>query len=282
MYLIVEKFVEALTSGGNAILSADRVGSRKPAAGIDVPAVVVQITLETAGGAGLGRFVRAGDSITRTTNIVVVQASLDTFSKSLKSLRISPLPLKKNPSSGTAKFTADDIQVRNVTNLSDQIDYGFAEQPSGKAEYKINAVTAEIIFGSAQSPGEKLEVTHWTVSWRDEILGNKYSGNIGLEVWADSFNLARDLSRRLQEKLQVDRVPLRTRGFLSLQPRSLGSVESVSQTTATGSTFPAWKQTLEYKFAFEAEDGGEVSSGIPIKHIDVDMDDYIVEEFSIT
>jgi hypothetical protein len=56
----------------------------------------------------------------------------------------------------------------------------------------------------------------------------------------------------------------------------------VSQATATGSTFPAWKQSLEYKFAFEAEDGGEVSSGIPIKRIDVDMDDYIVEEFSIT
>ena len=32
---------------------------------------------------------------------------------------------------------------------------------------------------------------------------------------------------------------------------------------------------------FEAEDGGELSSGIPIKRVDVDMDDFIVEQFSV-
>jgi hypothetical protein len=282
MYLVIDRLVETLTSGGNSILSAERLGPRRPAASIDIPAVVLQIKTQTAKGAGLGRFVRAGETVVRTTNTVVVEATVDTFSPSLKTLRIAPLPLKKNPSSTTAKFTSDDIQIKNVTNLASPIDYTLVEQPIGKTQYKLNRATAEIIFGSAQSPGELLEVTHWTVTWRDEILGDKYAGTIGMEVWGDSFNLVRDLSRRLQDKLQADRALLRTRGFQSLVPLSLGPVENVLQTAAIGSAFPAWRQALEYRFAFEAEDGGELSSGIPIKRIDVDMDDFIVEEFSVT
>ena len=282
MYVVIDKLVEALASGGNAILVADRLGSRKPAAAIDVPAIVLEVICQTAKGAGLGRFVRAGESIVPTTSIVEVEASVDTFSPSLKSLRISPLPWKKNPSSTTTNFSASDIQIRNVTDLANPVDYTFAEQPTSKTEFKVNRATAEIIFGNPQIPDEKLEVTHWTVTWRDEILGDKYSGNISIEVWENSFNLARDLSRRLQDKLKTDRALLRDKGFQSLQPLSLGAIENVSQVTTVGSAFSAWKQKLEYRFAFEAEDGGELSSGVPIKRIDVDMDDFIVEEFSVT
>jgi hypothetical protein len=282
MYIVVDRLVEALASGGNAILSADRLGSRKPAAGIDVPAIVVEVNFQTAKGAGLGRFVRAGESIVSATSIIEVEATVDTFSPSLKSLRISPLPLKRNPSSTTENFSAADIQIKNVTDLSNPIDYTFVEQPTSRTEYTLNRATAEIVFGSPQIAGEKLEVSHWTVTWRDEILGDKYSGSLSIEVWENSFNLTRDLSRRLQDKLQTDRALLRTKGFQSLQPLTLGPIENVSQPVTVGSAFSAWKQKLEYRFAFEAEDGGELSSGVPIKRIDVDMDDFIVEEFSVT
>ncbi len=282
MYVVIDRLVEALTSGGNAILSADRLGSKKPAASIDVPAIVLVANFQTAKGAGLGRFIRAGESIASTTTIIEVKATEATFSPSLTSLRISPLPLKKNPSSTTTNFSATDIQIRNVTDLSNPINYAFIEQPTTRSEFKVNRATAEITFGSPQISGEKLEVTHWTVIWRDDILGDKYSGNISFEVWENSFNLARDLSRRLQDKLQTDRVLLRAKGFQSLQPLSLGAIENVSQAATVGSAFAAWKQKLEYKFAFESEDGGELSSGVPIKRIDVDMDDFIVEEFSVT
>ncbi len=282
MYIVVDRLVEALASGGNAILSADRLGSRKPAAGIDVPAIVVEVNFQTAKGAGLGRFVRAGESIVSATSIIEVEATVDTFSPSLKSLRISPLPLKRNPSSTTENFSAADIQIKNVTDLSNPIDYTFVEQPTSRTEYTLNRATAEIVFGSPQIAGEKLEVSHWTVTWRDEILGDKYSGSLSIEVWENSFNLTRDLSRRLQDKLQTGRALLRTKGFQSLQPLTLGPIENVSQPVTVGSAFSAWKQKLEYRFAFEAEDGGELSSGVPIKRIDVDMDDFIVEEFSVT
>ena len=282
MYVVIDRLVETLASGGNAILSADRLGSKKPAASIDVPAIVLEAGFHTAKGAGLGRFVRAGESVVSMTSIVEVEATEDTFSSTLTSLRISPLPLKKNPSSTTTNFSGSDVQIRNVTNLSNPINYTFAEQPATRSEFKINRATAEIIFGGPQTAGEKLEVTHWTVTWRDEILGDKYSGNISIEVWENSFNLVRALSRKLQDKLQTDRALLRAKGFQSLQPLSLGTIENVLQAVTAGSAFAAWRQKLEYKFAFEAEDGGELSSGVPIKRIDVEMDDFIVEEFSVT
>ena len=39
----------------------------------------------------------------------------------------------------------------------------------------------------------------------------------------------------------------------------------------------SWK----YKFVFEAEEGGELSSGVPIKRIDVDMNDNLAESFIV-
>lgn len=282
MYLVIDRLAEALTSGANALLTADRLGSKKPAAAIDVPAVVLEASFDTAKGAGLGRFARAGETVVSTTSIIEVQTTVDTFTPDLKTLRISPLPLKRNPSSTSENFSASDIRIRNVTNLANPIDYVLVAPPTTSSEYKVNRATAEIVFGGPQTAGEKLEVTHWTVIWRDEILGDKYSGAITIEVWENSFNLTRDLSRRLQDKLQTERALLRAKGFLKLRPLSLGAIMNVVQPVTIGSAFTAWKQTLVYGFAFEAEDGGELSSGIPIKRIDVEMDDFIVEEFSVT
>jgi hypothetical protein len=68
---------------------------------------------------------------------------------------------------------------------------------------------------------------------------------------------------------------------MKFQPASLEPVENIRHDPPVGSPFSVWKQRLGYKFAFEAEEGGELSSGIPIKRIDVDMDEHIVESFSI-
>ena len=74
---------------------------------------------------------------------------------------------------------------------------------------------------------------------------------------------------------------LRDKGFSSLQPQSLGPIENVLQSPGAGASFPVWRQELGYKFSFEAEEGGELSSGVPIKRIDAGLDDFLVESFSI-
>lgn len=281
MYLVIDRLVEALASGSNPLLSADRLGPKKPAASVEVPAVVFSLQLEQAKGAGLGRFVRAGDTIVQSTSIIQVAPSVDTFAQDLKTLRIAPLPLKRNPSATTTKFGAGDISIKNVTQLDNQITYTFTEKPAQPTEYTVKTATAEIIFGAPQKPNDKLEVSHWTVTWRDEILGDIFRGQIAMEVWANSITQSREVSRRLQDKLKTDRLLLRNKGFVDLKPVSLRPAENVAHAPVVGSSFPVWIQTLEYRFTFEAEDGGELSSGIPIKRIDVDMDDFIVEQFSV-
>jgi hypothetical protein len=281
MYLVIDRLVEALTSGPDPLLSADRLGPRKPTASVEVPAVVLSLRLDQAKGQGLGRFVRAGDTVVKSTDIVEVAPSVDTFSPNLKTLRIAPLPLKRNPSSTSAKFSSTDISIRNVTHQNNSIDYTFTAQPVQASEYTVKPATAEIVFGSAQTLGDKLEVSHWTVTWRDEILGDTFRGQISLEIWTNTINQSRDLSRKLQDKLKLERALLRGKGFVDLKPVALSPVENLSHSPVVGSAFPIWIQTLEYGFMFEGEDGGELSSGIPIKRVDVDMDDFIVEQFSV-
>ena len=102
-----------------------------------------------------------------------------------------------------------------------------------------------------------------------------------MEIWANTTTQSRELARLLQDKLKSGRSLLRTKGFADLKPVALQPAENIMRVPVVGSAFPVWIQTLEYAFTFEAEDGGELSSGIPIKRIDVDMDDFIVEQFSV-
>jgi len=81
--------------------------------------------------------------------------------------------------------------------------------------------------------------------------------------------------------LRSDLKTLRQKGFLKLQPEKLEAAENTLHAPPVGSPFSVWKQKLSYTFLFEAEEGGELSSGIPIKQIDVDMNKHLVESFSI-
>ena len=281
MYLVIDRLTEALSSGAAPLLSADRLGPKQPTGSVEVPAVVFSLRLDQAKGAGLGRFVRSGDSIVQSTSIIEVAPSLDTFADNLKFLRIAPLPLKRNPSSTGSGFSSNDISIRNVTQQTNPIDYTFTAKPEQPTEYTVKTATAEIIFGTQQTRGDKLEVSHWTVTWRDEILGDTFRGQIAMEIWTNTSTQSRELSRRLQDKLKSDRSLLRGKGFVDLKPLALRPAENISHIPVVGSAFPVWVQTLEYAFTFEAEDGGEVSSGIPIKRIDVELDDFIVEQFSV-
>ena len=281
MKSVIDKFVEVLAAPPDPILSSSSMGAKKPSGGSDIPAIAISLTIEGSRGSGLGRFIRAGDTVVQNTSIIEVNSTPETFSNDLRSLYIQPLPLKKNPASVENKFTEKDIQVRNVTDTAHPIAYRMVVEPGLKEEYKLDVPQAQIIFGKAQTAGDKLEMTHWTVTWRDEILGDRYNGMMILEIGASSFNEVDGISRRLQNKVKSNRAELRQRGFMKFQPASLEPAENILHAPPVGSPFSVWKQKLGYKFTFETEEGGELSSGIPIKRIDVDMDEDIVEAFSI-
>jgi len=281
MKIVIDKLVEVLSTSPESILSLGSLGVKKPSGASDIPTIVISIIIENNKGTGIGRFMRSGDSVVQNTSVIEVKHTSDTFSSDLKYLRIWPLPLKKNPSTTEKKFTENDIQLRNVTDTNNIINYKMTDKPSQENEYGLDLPRAMIIFGKSQTHVEMLEIVHWTMAWRDEILGDRYNGSMSLDVWAGSSNETDEISQRLQDKLKSNRTLLRQKGFLKFQPASLGPVENLSIDPPVGSTFSAWKQELGYKFAFEIEEGGELSSGIPIKQIDVDMNKHLVESFSI-
>jgi hypothetical protein len=282
MNIVIDKMSEVLSTAPGAVLVASNLGRMRPSGSADVPAVAVSLRLDGEGKSGLGRFVRAGDAPARSGRVVEVQATAESFSGDLRTLRISPLPLRRNPSSTAQGFTGNDLQVRNVTDISRPVVYRMEGEPGARAAFRVDVKRAEIVFGAPQTRGEILEVTHWTVAWRDEILGERYRGVMTFELWANSSAELAGMARRLQLKLSSDRAALRQKGFLQVAPAALEPIENVVHTPPVGSAFSVWRQKLQYTFAFETEEGGELSSGQPIKRIDVVIEEQFVEAFNVS
>jgi hypothetical protein len=268
---VVDRCAEVLAASPDPVLPLASLGSRRPASGADVPSVAISLTVDTPRGIGLGRFIRAGDVLAQSTVVVEVHPGPDTFSDDLGSLEIAPLPLKQNPASTTADLGPDDVQVRNLTDPSNPVAYRFVDRPTGMNEYLVDAATTRIVFGAPQTAGEKLEVTHWTVTWRDDVRGDRYRGLLTFEVWAQSASEVDGLARKLQGRLDGLSPLTREKGFSLLRPTDLDPAQNVLYQPATGTAFPVWKQRLTYRFVFEYEEGGELSSAGPIKRIDVDV-----------
>lgn len=281
MNIVVDKMAEILAAQPDSVLPLNDLGMRKPSRGSEVPAVVISLVIDDYKGIGIGRFVRSGDSVVQNTSILEVISTSEMFTSNLKSLRISPLPIKRNPSSTRRNLTEQDVRVHNVTDPSAPIPYRLVNEPTRVDEYQVDVPRAQIIFGQAQQEGDKLEVAHWTLTWRDEILGTKYNGTVSLEIWATSFDQADTLSRNLQVKLRSNPSLQRSKGFLNLRPTRLEPIENVLYDPPIGSPFDVWTQRLDYRFVFEAKEGGEMSSGIPIQRIDIDIDEHIEDVFSV-
>jgi len=272
MYTIVENFAQLVGTPPDAVLAVSRVGARKPSTPGDLPAIVVSVTIDDHRTTGLGGVTRSGELITRTTAIVEVSATPDTFSPDLRRLRLSPLPLRKNPTSTDRRFTADDVQVTNVTEAAHPVTYRWSQQPANAQEFSIAGAQALLIFGASQTSGDKLEVVHWTVTWRDDIEGAVYRGVINVDVWAGNLGEVTTASRKLQDRLASQRALMRQLGFSKLQSAGLLAAEHVLHAPPAGSPFEVWRQPLAYRFAFEFERPAEDSTAGPIRRIDVEID----------
>jgi hypothetical protein len=270
MNSIVAGMVGFLSGTPDPLLAAARLGDRLPSSSGDVPAVAMSLAVESTRGTGMGRFRKEGHQLLRNTAMVLVQASPATFSTDLKTLQLAPLPLR-NPG---------DVQVVRVTGPNQPVTYQAADRPAAVDQFLVDALRARLIFGAPQPVGEQLQVTHWTVDFRDDITGGRCQGTITLEVWGGNPTETSTLAQQLQTKLASGEAGLRQSGFASLTPATLEAAENVTYQPATGSTFPVWRQRLAYRFHFDLEQGGETSSGGPIQKINVNMDDAVIEAFS--
>lgn len=271
MSLVVDKLVEVLATAPNPVLSSGSMAPRRPASPGDLPAVGISLTVDHTRGVGLGRLVREGHTPARHTGVVRVAAGLDTFDASLTRLRLSPLPIRKSPASIQPDFTKEDVQVSNVTNPTQRQVYRLVDLPASPDEYTVDGEAGMILFGAPQIADDRLEVTHWTLTWRDDIRAERYTGTLSLELWVDGPQEADTLRRKVETRLSESPGLLRDKGFISLQPLGLDAAVTVEIGPLGGSLFDAWRQRMTYRFVFEAEEGGELSSGLPIKRIDVNV-----------
>ena len=281
MNIAIDRFGQVLASPPDAVLPINSIGVKRPENSSEMPVINIALRVDDDKGLGYSRFVREGNLIVKFTALVPVNSSTKAFQPGLRTLAISPLPLKKNPEAVSKDFNEEDIQIHNITDPNRPVQYRMVENPTEIYEFKLVVPAAQIVFGQAQKDGDQLEIIHYTVTWRDEILGERYNGLLITELWTEDFGEANQICRKLQQKLRVNSELLRQKGYLKLRLATLDLVEHVLHTPPVGSSFLAFKQRLEYRFCFEAQDGGELSSGGIIKRVDVDVDDYLKETFSI-
>jgi hypothetical protein len=291
MTMVVDRLVHVLATFPEPVLPSSAMGTRRPSNGSQVPAVVISLAIDSAKGHGIGRFVRSGNAVVRSSAVIEVQPTPQTFSSDLRTLRIWPLPLKKDPSSVERTFSENDLQITNLTDAAHPIVYRMTDAPAQRDEYRLDVPQALVRFGQAQTLGERLELVHWTVAWRDEIPVYRYHGTATLETWANSDEQVDELGRKLQVRLGSEPELLQQEGFLALAPVRLEPAEHVIHDPPVGSPFAVWRQRAAYRFSFEGEEPVEVSSGVPIKRIDVavpdgavrdgDVDAHVQELFSV-
>ena len=173
------------------------------------------------------------------------------------------------------------MQIVNVSNPGSPVVYQMVAQPTTPHEFSLDAARAEVRFGQAQTPGDQLSVSHWTMTWRDDIRALRYNGTLHLTVWAGTFATVDTIARRLQDRLRTEPSLLQDKGFVQLRPASLAPALEAQHEPPGGAAFSAWQQTLEYVFTFEGEEGGELSSGGTIERVDVDMNGALPESFRV-
>jgi hypothetical protein len=281
MHAIVDNFAQLVATPPDPVVSAGRVGARMPSTPGDMPALVISLTVDDQRTTGLGRVARSGELVTRASAIVSVSVTPDTFSPDLRHLRLSPLPLRKNPASLDRAFGADDVQVTNVSDAAHPVTYLVARQPAGQREFSIDVAQARLTFGQGQTSGDQLEVVHWTVTWRDDIEGAAYRGLLNLHLWGGTLGDVVTASQKLQERLTSQRVLIRQLGFSKLLPAGLLAAEHGLHTPPVGSPFQVWRQQLTYRYAFEIERPAQDSSAGPIRHIDVEIDGGLDESLDV-
>jgi hypothetical protein len=279
MSLVVEGIVNLLAAAP-AVVPAGRIGDRAPSAPGDLPSVSVSLALDPPRGNGVGQFLREAHQVTQHTAVTEVTTVGDAPFTDLQTLRILPLPLKRNPASHSEGFSSADVMVRRVAGGGNPVEYRMVTRPATREEFALDAVAALIRFGAPQVAGDTLEVVHWTAAFRDDIVSVRYSGTMDLDVWAKDSNETSSLARGVQRMLSGAREELRSRGFAKLVPAGLRAAGALQQ-PGSGSAFAAWRQTLTYRFAFEAELGGEASSGGAIQRIDVHANGQLQETFGV-
>ncbi|MGQ0643059.1 MAG: hypothetical protein ACT4P6_20120 [Gemmatimonadaceae bacterium] len=264
-----------LAAPPDPVLPTSRVVGLRPALAADLPSLAVGVTLADPSAGSPARFLREGDQIVRRRLQLVVQAEVDGFSADLRFLDLTP-PVRRAPA---VNIEEGDVVIANLTTPSTPVPYRVVERPTSAEEYRVDFARARVVFGAPQQAGDRLEVNHWTVAWREPLRAELQRGALHLELWTSSAGQATTLAARLQDRCAAP--GSRTYGFIRLDAQAVEPAESLQHSSGVAGAFVAWRQRLAYAFAHEFIAGGEDSGGAAIRRIDVTMDDVLPDSLTI-
>jgi hypothetical protein len=271
---ITQSLAALLAATPDPVLPVARVAGLRPSLAADLPSLAVGVAIAEASAGSPPRFIREGDQLVRQRRQLVVQPAADGFSADLRTLEL-PVPVRRAPPLSAAE---GDVAIANLTSGT-AVVYSAVNQPGSAAEFRLDFARARVVFGAAQQAGDRLEVSHWTVSFREPLRAELLRGTLRLELWTSSATQATALLARLQDRCAA--ATTRTYGFIKLDAQTVEPAESLQQSSGVGGAFSAWRQRLEYAFAHEYVGGGEDSGGAAIRRIDVTMDDVLPDRLTI-
>jgi hypothetical protein len=278
---IVDRLAAFLSTPPDPVVGLAAVSARQPASSGDLPALVIGLRIDDVKGLGLGGFVRQGHTPTQSTTTILVREGEEPFAPGLRIMRITPLPLVRHPDSSGSSFTGFDVQIRNITDPAHPQPYHLSSNPTAADQFRVYPARGEVVFGQPQTMDNQLELVHWTLTWREDIHAERFSGLVMLEAWASSYADVNGIVQRSLAKLRGASEALRQLGFQRLVAAGLSPASQTRWEPAVGSALLICRQMMEFRFTAEIEQGGEISSGGVIQRIDVVMDETLEEQFSI-
>lgn len=276
LHRVIASLASLLSAAPDALLPAGRVSVARPALAVDLPALAVGVVLDASGSVTTPRFIGEGEQRVQHRALLTVQAGTGGFAADRAALDLTPLPVRRAPPGSVDA----DVAIVNLTLPAGSQVYRAVAAPLSADEFRLDFARARVRFGAPQRAGDELEVSHWTVSWREPLRALRLQGTLLLELWTANSAEAAALGARLQDRLAL---PARTRfhGFLTLRPRRAEQAEALQQPSAIGAAFTAWRQRIECAFAHELVDGGQETAGATIRRIDVAMDDAVPDRLMI-
>ena len=250
------------------LTGAASVGVAAPAAVADLPLVTLSLPLVQFHALGVGRLPAQSRSgalpVTRSVDLAdPVVDGVGLVSDDRLALQLPDGAIARADGVGLLPFTPADLGVE-----LDGAPIAPVSGPPAPGQVSPDPVTGRLTFGTALPAVGTVVVRYFVGTWA--VAVEWYAGDLAAETFAADVDAVVTVSGAVADALApaVDAIVAPVAGLRRLEPRSIGPVLSAG---LTGDLAGARARRLTFAFDFELESPQVVSSGGPIRSIEVEL-----------
>jgi hypothetical protein len=241
------------------------MGPAEPNVPGDLPAVVLSLGETARVGSGLGAVTRVRDDqalqVVNVTDLASPFLADDpTFSlwnAAQRTLTLHHGGLVRNDLS-PGPLRSVDIRIRINGGAPRTLVAG----PPGPAQYSVNPVEGQVVFGFTPPAGADIEATYYLGLWTQQIV--RIKGTLTIDVVATAVNQVNQLSTAIIDHLLAPARRAEIVRLLAINVVRVGSVARPEQGTG------GRRRTLAFTFDYEQEINEAPSSGGVIRRVQID------------